>query len=213
VTAKKAAGHSAKHVSSAKHSGTSKHSPTAAKKAKSGTKHHVTAKAKHATHAKARAFAIGDVLPVCAFEAVAASLRLAGAVVHEDDVGQLWTLAGAREVTIADALAAAARFGLTGCRPGFAEMDAEGALGTLYTGPGSALGLRCMSSYATGFHSAPAINSGPPGDTCTLRALILGVDVPGPHAVLATADGWWSWGELWSPWPARVEEAWAVSWS
>ena len=47
-----------------------------------------------------------------------------------------------------------------------------------------------------------------PGD------LILGVDLPGPHAVLATADGWWSWGELWCPceFPdAVIEEAWAVS--
>jgi hypothetical protein len=43
--------------------------------------------------------------------------------------------------------------------------------------------------------------------------LILGVDRPGPHAVLATADGWWSWGELYSPWPAAIEAAWAVSWS
>lgn len=40
--------------------------------------------------------------------------------------------------------------------------------------------------------------------------LLLGVDVPGPHAVLATSAGWWSWGELYSPWPCRVEEAWAV---
>ncbi len=42
--------------------------------------------------------------------------------------------------------------------------------------------------------------------------VLLGVDRPGPHAVLATPDGWWSWGELYSPWPARIEEAWVVSW-
>ena len=44
--------------------------------------------------------------------------------------------------------------------------------------------------------------------------LILGVDLPGSHAVLATADGWWSWGELYCPceFPdAVIEEAWAVS--
>jgi hypothetical protein len=44
--------------------------------------------------------------------------------------------------------------------------------------------------------------------------LILGLDLPGPHAVLATADGWWSWGELHCPceFPdAVIEEAWAVS--
>lgn len=47
-------------------------------------------------------------------------------------------------------------------------------------------------------------------------ALILGLALPeGPHAVLATADGWWSWGELYDPsgFPgAVIEEAWAVTW-
>lgn len=46
--------------------------------------------------------------------------------------------------------------------------------------------------------------------------LILGVDLPGPHAVLATPDGaWWSWGEPYDPaaWPdAVIEEAWEVRW-
>jgi hypothetical protein len=45
---------------------------------------------------------------------------------------------------------------------------------------------------------------------------ILGLDLPGPHTVLATPEGWWSWGELHSPdeFPyAVVEEAWKVSWS
>ena len=49
-----------------------------------------------------------------------------------------------------------------------------------------------------------------PGD------VILGLALPAPHAVLATADGWWSWGELHCPceFPDAVtEEAWAVSWS
>ena len=48
-------------------------------------------------------------------------------------------------------------------------------------------------------------------------SLILGVDLPGPHAVLATPEGWWSWGELYCPlceFPdAVIEEAWAVSWA
>ena len=46
--------------------------------------------------------------------------------------------------------------------------------------------------------------------------LVIGVDLPGPHTVLATPGGWWSWGELHCPceFPdAVVEEAWAVSWS
>lgn len=46
------------------------------------------------------------------------------------------------------------------------------------------------------------------------HGLILGLALPeGPHAVLATGDGWWSWGELYDPsgFPgAVIEEAWAV---
>ena len=53
-----------------------------------------------------------------------------------------------------------------------------------------------------------------PADPDQSGDLILGVDLPGPHAVLATADGWWSWGELYCPceFPdAVIEEAWAVN--
>ena len=45
--------------------------------------------------------------------------------------------------------------------------------------------------------------------------LILGLELPeGPHAVLATGDGWWSWGDLYDPaeFPgAVIDEAWAVT--
>jgi len=48
------------------------------------------------------------------------------------------------------------------------------------------------------------------------RRLILGLDLPGPHAVCAGPDGaWWSWGEPYDPagFPdAVIEEAWAVTW-
>ena len=51
---------------------------------------------------------------------------------------------------------------------------------------------------------------------CETRAgLILGVDLPGPHAVLADGGWWWSWGEPYDPaaFPdAVIEEAWAVTW-
>lgn len=44
--------------------------------------------------------------------------------------------------------------------------------------------------------------------------LILGVDLPGQHAIAVTPDGtWWSWGEPFNPgdWPDMViDEAWAV---
>ena len=46
--------------------------------------------------------------------------------------------------------------------------------------------------------------------------LILGVELPGQHTVLATADGWWSWGWLWDPSEFRdavIDEAWAVTWA
>jgi hypothetical protein len=45
--------------------------------------------------------------------------------------------------------------------------------------------------------------------------VLLGVDLPGPHAVYATPAGWWSWGQLWQPadFPdATIEEAWTVNW-
>lgn len=46
--------------------------------------------------------------------------------------------------------------------------------------------------------------------------LILGADLPGPHAVLTVPGGWWwSWGDLYDPavFPdAVIEEAWAVTW-
>jgi hypothetical protein len=206
VTAKKTAGHSAKHVSSAKHTGTSKHSPTAAKKAKSGTKAKVTTKAKAATHAKAVSFAVGDWLPVCAFEALAQSLRLAGGAVSDEDVLELSWLAGGGEIapaSILGALAAAFRFGLAGIRSlkvepllgEFRERGIEGAHDSLISAAPGPLGE---------FFS---------GERGTVHGLILRIDQPGSHAVLATPDGWWSWGELYSPWPARVGEAWAVSWS
>lgn len=186
MTAKKAAGHSAKHVSSSKHHVTSKHSPTAAKKAASGTKAKVATKGTHAKHAKAVGFAVGDLLPVCAFEAVAQSLRLAGQPVHDDEVAWLWELSGRRELSIPEALRM------------FSSTQRRGTIvppsgGLSYSSRIWRSPSRIISSWST--------------------SLILGVDVPGPHAVLATPDGWWSWGELYDPWPCTVSEAWAVSWS
>jgi hypothetical protein len=208
VTARKAAGHVRKHVSSRKHAGTGKHHPAAHKGTATRNAHHVHAKAKHAAHAKGRGFAAaGDFLPVCSFEAVAMSLRLAGQRVTDDEVAGLWELAGCREVSIAEALAAAARFGLAGLRPrGFGELPYVSPLGDgirhlpRFDEPGQLadLGVAVALAYQV---KAPFAH-----------ALIVGVDLPGPHAVLATPDGWWSWGRLWAPWPARIEEAWAVTW-
>ena len=50
----------------------------------------------------------------------------------------------------------------------------------------------------------------------TRAGLILGLDLPGPHAVLTVPGGlWWSWDALYDPavFPdAVIEEAWAVNW-
>jgi hypothetical protein len=284
VTARKTAGHSPKHVSSRKHEPTSKHSPSSPGKSPASHKTaKVTAVARHATHAKARGFAVGDLLPACAFEALAMSLRLAGQLVDDDEVAGLWSLAGADPLgaSLAAALDAARLHGLAGFRPqahrlvgvpevgGFAQDllalppgdEEAAALGhldellagdlhgllrlDLYAGlveqPGelAAVGHLAVdeflnahvrdhvaddlaprgvavqvAEYAHGVNAAqlqPLIDLA--GRTLEVHGLILGVDVPGPHCVLATADGWWSWGELHSPWPARIEEAWAVSWS
>lgn len=134
----------------------------------------------------------GDVALCCA-RAVAESLRLAlGVAVSDEDVLALyWRTADDADegASILATLAAAARFGLGGYRPVALRAD-----------------LRV------------SVNPGDPSDQFSpqlghrLHALILGVDVPGPHAVLATPDGWWSWGELYEPWTDDIEEAWAVSW-
>ena len=163
-----------------------------------GKVHAVAKPAKPKKPAKARALAVGDALPVCSFEALAMSLRLAGQRVSDDDVAELWWLAGAAEggAAVGEALGAAVRFGLAGCRPVVPlERVNPGALGDVF---------------------AHLLEVPPDHDVQKVHGLILGLELPGPHAVLATADGWWSWGELHDPaeWPDAVaEEAWAVRWS
>jgi hypothetical protein len=158
----------------------------------------VHAVGKPATQPKPRGFAVGDLLPVCAFEAVAQSLRLAGQLVDDDEVAGLWELAGSPSLgaSVAAALDAASLHGLAGFRPS----------GRRFHPAADSIGLPVVDEQAAAPGHLDDFLAG------HAHALILGVDVPGPHAVLATADGWWSWGELWSPWPCRIEEAWAVSW-
>lgn len=201
-----AKGHTTKHVHHKKHQQHHKkhhpvkHKQTAAK----APAHNVHAVAKPAAHAKPRGFAVGELLPVCAFEALAMSLRLAGQLVDDDEVAWLWELAGADPLgaTAAAALDAARLHGLAGFRPRWERLERLGP-------------VRLADEFRLPRRDDPALPLGPfeyllAGDA---HALILGIDVPGPHCVLATADGWWSWGELHHPWAARIEEAWAVSWS
>jgi hypothetical protein len=234
VTAKKAAA-SAKHKpATKKHAASAKHTQTKAQAAHLHTLHvehvahlahlkatgqKVTVKAKPTAHAKAKkkvGFAVGDWLPVCGFEAVAQSLRLAGQRVHGDDVAGLWELCGAAEATtIEDALAAAARFGLAGCRPVAYDLHSRyGDCGLdQLAGDDADLAPFAVEAQALPPVLREAFLHRTVGQAVQPHGLILRIDVPGPHAVLATRDGWWSWGELYSPWPARVSEAWAVSWS
>jgi hypothetical protein len=70
------------------------------------------------------------------------------------------------------------------------------------------------AAYAHGLAGVRPVSFAPvdPGDPA---ASILGLDLPGPHAVAATPEGWWSWGSLHDPagWlDAVIEEAWAVRW-
>jgi hypothetical protein len=226
VSAKTAAkGHTVKHTKTSKaKKKTAKHAPAHHKTAVThkATGHKVTTKGTHATHAKAVGFAVGDLLPVCGFEAVAQSLRLAGQFVHDDEVAWLWELTGADPLgaSVAAALDTASLHGLAGLRPRFERL--------------AGVGIHAADHLALPFAQDEAVSVGPfedflAGDlhlnlqlsglkvgtraSRSNTAFILHVDVPGPHAVLATADGWWSWGELYSPWAATVEAAWAVSWS
>jgi hypothetical protein len=249
-----AKGHTAKHTATSKaKKKTAKHHPVKHRKpataAAKGT--HVHAAAKPAKPAKARGFAVGGLLPVCAFEALAMSLRLAGQFVGDDEVAWLWSLAGADPLgaSLAAALDTADGHGLAGFRPcalglevraqdhlplpvGQREAAAVGPVENFLPGHfhGLILGIPPLAPAAHG--ADQPIGGGLPGrsgqradgdyrqypwpadgDVDVQHALILGIDVPGAHCVLATADGWWSWGELHDPWPARIEEAWAVSWS
>lgn len=184
-----AKGHTRKHAHAVKkHAKTAKHHPVHHARAASAHGHKVTAKARHPAQAKARGLAL-DGVACCGAEALAASLRLAGVSVSAGDVLGLHRAAGAGDeagAPIAVLLEAAAEYGLAGYRPGLCGAADPGQ-------------VACAGLAIPDHHS-----------------VILGVDLPGPHAVLATAGGWWSWGELWCPceWPdAVIEEAWAVTWA
>lgn len=154
----------------------------------------------------------GDVA-LCSARAVAESLRLAlGVAVADEDVLELyWRTADDADAgaSILATLEAAAEFGLTGVRPG-----GVGAWRRLVLKPQPSCHPPYAEAHITQLWPAstfrgPALipDSGP-----LPVQVILGVNLPAPHAVLATPDGWWSWGELHEPWTGEIEEAWAVSW-
>lgn len=162
-------------------------------------KHPATAKSKHKATtgtkhkatvkhgSKKRTLTPGDV-GCCAAEALAMSLRLQGVRVSDEDVLALyWHTAG----------------------------DPDAGASVLET-------MEAAWRYGLG-GVRPAWRVADPGEVACAglaipdhRSLILGVELPGPHTLLAADGGLWSWGEPFDPagWPdAVVEEAWAVSWS
>ena len=141
MKAKSAKGHTLKHARAkkTKHSATSKHHPVHHAKAATAHAHHVTAKAKHPAHAKARGLALapGEVA-CCAAEALAASLRLAGHAVSDEDVlGLYWHTADDPDTgaSITATLEAAWRYGLGGIRPAWYMAAATGELLSAGTAP------------------------------------------------------------------------------
>lgn len=184
-----ARGHTAKHSASSKHASSSKHSPKRKATSASAHKASVHTVAKPASHAKpvALALAPGDVA-CCAAEALAASLRLAGGSVSDSDVLALHWLAGGS----ADA-------GV----PILAALEAASEFG--------------LGGVRPHWHTeGRAIHTDSQSAVMARPGLILGVELPGPHAVTVGPDGaWWSWGEPYDPaeFPdAVVEEAWAITW-
>ena len=154
-------------------------------------------RAKHAAAVKAtskkpskaktvRKLALGEGVACCAAEAVAASLRLAGRPVTDADVLALY------RHTAGDPDAGATIL---------ATLEAAAEYGLAGVPAGSTLRPGGLSS------------------DCELRRMsgvLLGLELPGPHAVLDDGVAWWSWGEPYDPaaWPdAVIEEAWTVTWA
>lgn len=135
---------------------------------------------------KKRKLSIGDV-SCCSAEALAASLRLQGVPVGDEDVLALyWHTASDPDAGafISDTLEAAAEYGLAGWRP------------------------RHIEVFRPELQYDPALLKSP---------FILGATLPGgTHALAADAGAWWSWGEPYCPcsFPrAVIEEAWSVRWA
>lgn len=179
---------------------------------------------KRAGHHKKRSLALGEGVACCSAEALAASLRLAGGSVSDEDVLALHYLAGGTEnggTSILAALEAASEFGLAGVRPGrFAAApvvcrdkpldDTRGYVVADLIGGEVAVIDEHLAAEAQPLDGVVAL-------AAQGRSLILGATLPGgPHAITVGPDGaWWSWGE---PYPqsafsaAVIEEAWTVRW-
>lgn len=187
---------------------------------------------------QARGLALAEGVACCPAEALAVSLRLAGAAVGDDDTEALFWLAGGDPETgapIVAVLEASAESGLAGYRP--VNWTAWPRVIRRYSvfhqaAPDEALNLGNCELLGDAFGHQRFDDTGarafPPeerqvdyvvvGDVGAFHGIsvILGVDLPGPHAVTVDERGrWWSWGRPYDPasFPdAVIEEAWAVTW-
>lgn len=152
-----------------------------------------------------RKLALGSAVACCSAEAVAASLRLAGHAVTDSDVLALYWHTARDEhagASILATLEAAAEFGLAGVRPvSFRAVGPDETVASLLTCEDA---IRDSHNRRSG--AGPANGA---------ASLLLGLELPGPHAVADDGGCWWSWGERWPAWAfpdAAIEEAWSVTW-
>jgi hypothetical protein len=196
---------------------------------------HVPAKVKAARHAAAvkasktraanakkakahprRQLALGSAVACCSAEALAASLRLTGWPVTDADVLALYWHTARDEhagASILATLEAAAEYGLAGVRP----LEFGPVLSDDFDGEPPRLGV---GNVAADIHVPQIVI--PAGEDCADQlfrghgaSVILGLSLPGPHAVLDTGSEWMSWGQAWpvSAFPdVALEEAWEVTW-
>jgi hypothetical protein len=71
------------------------------------------------------------------------------------------------------------------------------------------------AAYRWGLAGVRPLGYAPVAEVVGDGAVILGVDLPGDHAVVADSGRWWSWGTAWplSAFPRAVTwEAWEVQW-
>lgn len=184
-----------------------------------------------------RKLSVGDVA-CCSAEALAASLRLLGVPVGDEDVLALyWRTAADADAgaSISATLEAAQRFGLAGVRPRFdliGDLD-EGRCDVTCLGRrevvGALLDAEQLDDGTVDAAPAPQFSDGGRVDRRLVAAqqfrdllldhpasVVLGVALPGgPHALTLDPSGAvWSWGELYDLSPdVAIEEAWTVDWS
>lgn len=177
---------------------------------------HKAPKHKKAKKPVKRKLALGEGVACCAAEALAASLRLAGYSVPDEDVLALyWRTAAHADAgaTILATLEAAREHGLgafqlASFRP--AECDWNLLAGSSGIGQAvhhfiqGAAGDRKVTQQGEPFRLGPVHPA----------SVILGVTLPGgPHALTLDPSGAvWSWGELYDPGDLEIEEAWLVDW-